>query len=174
MLELKALLEGKILMISEEPNTGDRWDYPNVIDEETGDIVVDKKTNRPMKIVDPFCNIQGQKTILSFASMRLRAGTVLSNYSIETVLDRTFDDANKLALELKLNLRKWNIDPTRWEELHFTIMDRIEAARRRAVNNEERKGTGASMTHTTIHQDNPSGRNVGFLSGMMGRPKSRM
>lgn len=170
MMRLKARLEGKVLYIDED--TGEqKWDYPleYVRDKDTGQILCHKDGKPKVKvIIDPFCNIQGQTTILAFFDERVGPGTILSNYSIETVLNRCYDDAEKLALELKLNLRKWQIDPTRWEELHFSIMDRIEAARRRAVNNKEREGTNPNMSVTTLHQDNPSGNKVGFLGGLMG------
>ena len=130
IMNIKALLQGKT--IQTDPNGHKHLVYPQ-----------DEKGN---EIIYPFCSPAGQSMILAIVSTILQKGTVLSNYSIDTVLDRCFSDGITLAGTLYINMRIWKIDPSRYETLVMLIMDRIETARRRAVNNEERGFVGKAIS----------------------------
>ena len=121
LAHIKALLEGKVLVYTK---TGAQSVYP--------------RDTEDKEIKKPFCSSEGQFYIYSFIATFLQKGTVLSNYSIDTVLDRCDQDAVILNELLYLNMRKWKIDPTRLGAFVEVCMDRIESARRRSVDNEER------------------------------------
>jgi len=66
------------------------------------------------------------------------------------------DDHKKLAITCYLNAEEWELDDDRWEEIHFSILDMIENARRRSIDNEER-GWITTMLNIfqTINSDKP-------------------
>jgi len=168
---LKASLEGKVELIDDE---GKRtYIYPKQIyvaikgkdtkmvpireelfDRRTMEPIFDEKNGRlktfEVEIKKPMANASGQQWILGFCAQRLGAGTALSNYSIDTALSRTEHDGYCLAQAVYLNVDEWGVDPTLMKSLVFTCLDRIEAARRRAVDNEERKGTTQGQTVQTM------------------------
>lgn len=173
--EIRGMLEGKIKNMVDGKA---KWEYPTEELYDANGRARIGESGKPLRrrIIKPFCNADGQREILAFLSARLKSGTPLSNYTPQSMLARTLHDAEEFRLLIYLNRPYWKVDSARWEAFHFTIIDRIEAARRRAVFNKEREGTGATMSFSTIQTTNDQGRPpVGFLGnlGQIGKPKSK-
>jgi len=106
----------------------------------------------------PLANEQGQTKILNWVAARLTPGTVLSTYSIERIyliLDAASDD---LQFLISSNMENWEIAPTQYKSIIETIMDRLEAAYRRAMDG--------------IERDNVTKQTSVMLSGQQGGKKS--
>lgn len=127
---ITALCEGKTSYIADDGSI--KFDFPK---DETGKY-----------IKAPFCNAEGRAWIVGFVAPFLQKGTTLSSYSIETALDRCDITAETLNETLEMNMRTWAIDGSKLGATVDMIMDRIEAAKRRAVNDAERGFVGKAVS----------------------------
>jgi len=121
LLSFKARLEGKKIGYDKDNNIL----FLPVLDE----------NNTQIK---PFANAIGRHEIYSFLDTRLKSTITLTNMDIKRFFELMEDDHKKLAITCYLNGDTWEIDDDRWEEIHFSILDMIENARRRSIDNEER------------------------------------
>ena len=151
-LMFKARLAGKELIV--KPDGGYAME------------VIKDENNQPIK---PFCNIAGQLAIMQFIEERLTPNIVLSNTPIERVYMCLMDDHKKLALLIYFNAYKWNVDYGQWESLHFTILQAIESAYRRAVDNEERNWVAKLVNIIQNISGNPAQKNQGVLGGLFAK-----
>lgn len=119
---IRAMLEGKQRVVDDKGYS--RWEYP--------------KDDMGRIIRKPFCNSEGRTWVVNNVGPVLQKGTTLSNYTIDTALDRCDITADVLNEVFYIKMDDWEIDPDKMPQIVDTIMDRVEAARRRAVNNEER------------------------------------
>jgi hypothetical protein len=119
---------------------------------------------RLQEVIKPFCNTDGQREILNFAAPRVSGGTVLSVYTENSVMGYTLADGIILASMIRMNMDKWNIDPTRMTSVVMTICDRIDAARRRGVDGKASEQPSKSQRINIIESkgDKP---NLPFLGG---------
>lgn len=161
---IKGLLEGKIQTL--KPDGSRVWEYPRLWVPKADH----PKGGSWFEVVEPVCTPEGQREILSFVSARLQVGTVLSNMTAERMLFITEQDLYVLWKMCYLNMRRWQIDPTRFKSLIITLGDRIEMARRRAVDNEERGIVGkvVSVFQSISGNSNQQGK-FPSISGMYGR-----
>jgi hypothetical protein len=110
------------------------------------EVAYDEKGNKYLKAVldkngvpiKPFCNSTGRHELFSFLNTRLKPSMPLTNLDERRFYELMKHDHKELAVTVYLNGDEWEIDDDRWEEIHFTMLDMIENARRRAIDNEER------------------------------------
>ena len=113
----------------------------------------------------PFCNKQGQAAILGVADLLIRSSTALSNYSIDRVYILNRSDLETLNEMIYLNNKEWEVEPSRHKSVVLTIGDRVDAARRRAVDNKANEA--AQTTHSISHviQDSNGKPGIPILGG---------
>ena len=189
MKVIDALLKGKELVINDDAKL--RYDYPRrtvkkyLFENKDGDKFAvsenDANEDEVLKLMNenkyihtyneeeivkvPFCNEEGQSAIIGFASALIRASTALSNYSIDRVYVMNKLDLESLNVMIYLNNKEWKVDPSRHESVVMTIGDRMDAARRRAVDNKANEA--AQTTHTVSHviQNSDSKPGIPLLGG---------
>lgn len=163
---IKGLLEGKGQTFHNDGTM--TWEYPTVWRPmPTEENPLDGKW---VSAIEPVCTPQGQREILSWIAVRLQPGTVLSNMSAQRMLYITEQDLYTIWRMMFLNMDLWQIDPTRFEALIMTLGDRVEQARRRSVDNEERGIVGKVVSVFQSISGNQQKPGLPSISGLYSNP----
>lgn len=124
LLAIKSDLAGRDVVINQRTGKKELSQFPKKNDDGT-----------PMT---PFCNAEGQHELYHFADERLKPTTPLSNITVERVFELMKADHIILFRLVYQNFDKWKCDAGRWETIHYNILEPIEHARRRGIDNAER------------------------------------
>jgi hypothetical protein len=123
-----------------------------------------------VELHNPMCNAEGRSKIINWASLRLQTGTILSTYSINRIFELCKSDSRDLQRMIYTNRRRWEVKPTEYKALLFTIMDRVEAARRRALDGWEREIIGRQITVSLTGASQPKASPLN-INSLFGKPK---
>lgn len=186
---IQAELAGKIKTINQDGETVfvfpiETKVYVEYFDESGKRHLLDERTRAPeawqptkrkfkadKEIQNPFCTPEGQRAIMGFVAPKLSAGTPLSNYEAESVRKNCLMDGVTLWKMIQLNMDEWEIDPARAESVIMTILDRIEAARSRSVDDLERQHTGRNTSVATVVQGIAKSAGLPFTGSFGNQPK---
>jgi len=116
-------------------------------------------------VVKPFCNAEGQTYIFNWCATRLQRGTPNTSYSIERIFFLLRADVRDLERVVYIKRKEWQANYSAFPALLSTLMDRIEAARRRALEGNEFLAT-SKQTNVNIVGAPPAPKQspMGFLS----------
>jgi hypothetical protein len=125
----------------------------------------------PMTIRKPFCNAEGQAYIFNWFSTRLQRGTPNTSYSIERIFYLLRMDARDLQRTVYVKRKAWRVDMSAWAAFLSTIMDRVEAARRRALEGKEFDKTSTQTTVNMSGMPQQQQKQGGLFGNMMPRTR---
>lgn len=114
---------------------------------------------------------EGIKTILRRVKRVVNKIVIMSNLPEDVVKNWLWDISHWLSAVLFLNYKRWNIRFSDLQDIHDTVMQPVEAAYRRAVEDGERKKIYEAQRVSEIRtiDSTPKENRFSFIPGLGGR-----